>query len=73
MTNQNSPTVKVLLLVQDVSRVISVTNAKKQKSIVEDVQNNGFVTNVMNEKINANMLPRNIVYVVKKSHYKNLI
>lgn len=48
--NQNSPTVKVLLLIQYVFRVISMKYEKKYRRIIDDIQNNGFVTYVMNKK-----------------------
>lgn len=30
--------------------------AKKQKNIIKDIQNNEFVTNVINQKIDINIL-----------------
>ena len=47
--------------------------AKNQKNPIEDVQNIGFVTNVIIKKIDINALQRNIIHNIKKSYYKNLV
>ena len=52
---------------------LSVIHTKKQKIMVEDVQNNGFMIYVINKKIDANALLRNIIYIIKKLHYKSLV
>lgn len=54
-------------------KVISVIYTKRQKSIAENVQNNGFMMYIVIEKINVSLLPKDIVYSVKKSYYRNLV
>lgn len=54
-------------------KVISIIYTKRQKSIVENIQNNGFVIYIIIKKINVNLLSKDIAYSIKKSYYRNLV
>ncbi len=47
--------------------------ARKLKSIVGGVQSNGFVTHVIIERVDVNVSQKNIVYGVKKLHYRKIV
>ncbi len=54
-------------------RVKSVNLTRKLKSIVGGVQNNGFIIYVIIKKVNVSMSQKNIVYSIKKLHYRKIV
>lgn len=46
---------------------------RKEKSIVESIQNNNFVMYMIIQKFNIKIKQKNTVYNVKKLHYKKFV
>ena len=55
------------------SRIKNIEIIRKKKSIVKDVQNNVFIIYVIIEKVDINILQKNIFCSIKKLHNKRII
>lgn len=53
-------------------KVVNIRYARRQNSIIGDIQNNSFVIYMIIKKVDVSILQKNIVYVVKKLHNKRI-
>ena len=69
----NAPIIKHFLHVVFVYGIKNVILVKKQKSKVENAQNNGFVIHATFEKRDVSAQPKSTLHDVNKSVLKNLV